>query len=283
MRVLILLAMVVALVPALPVHADDVAFVEATSELDEGKPATQAYNAVDGNRGSAWCASKSDDKPALAFGFDAPTLVTHIGIVVGAVKSDAIDKDNKRARIIVVNDGQVRREIRLKDDATLQSFELNPPAKGNRVVVEFPYTYAGKEPDAPLCVAEVQLRTHANVLVGTQMAAKLRALNTPSKRLLHEWVDDVSAPTRTLLFNADGSFTYSFVPLMEGKPVKLKGRWTAIDHALTLDVNGKTFHIQTRLTNVDDGGQHAVELAVEGESPDASMIGQYRPAPLKLP
>lgn len=268
---------------AAPVAAEDIAFVEASSELDEGRPATNMYNAVDGKDTTAWCASAGDRAPVLSFGFDQPVTVTHIGIVIGAVKGGELDRSTRRARIVNVGDIGHRVEAKFRDEVALQVLELSPPAKGRRIVVEFTNVYDGATPDAPLCIGEVVLKTKGKELTGTQIATKLRALNTPSKRLLHEWLDDVSAPQRTLLFNVDGTFTYRYEPLLDGKPARLRGKWTAVNRAVTLETGGKSYRLESRLTKIDEGDEHTVELVLSGEPPHPSVTATYRPAPARLP
>ena len=272
-----------ALLAAAPAAAEDIAFIEASSEFDDGRPATNMYNAVDGKETTAWCSKKEDATGAfLSFGFDKPVTVTHIGIVVGAIKGTELDKTKKRARIVYVADVEHRVEAKFKDDAAVQMLELTPPAKGKRIVVEFPGAYEGS-PDAPLCIAEVVLKHKETLMTGNNVATKVRALNTPSKRLLHEWLDDVSAPSSMLLFNIDGTFTYRFEPLLEGKPAKLSGKWSAVDRAITFTIGDKSWRVESRLTKVDDGDDHTTELVISGEPPHPSMVGTLRPAPARLP
>lgn len=265
-------------------HAEDIAFIEASSELDDSKPASTMWNAVDGKPTTAWCSKPGNDaqNAILSFGFDKPVTVTHIGLVVGAVKGDALDKTKKRARIVLIGDAEHRVEAKFNDDAAMQILELTPPAKGRRVVVEIAGVYDGADSESPVCVGEVLLKQKGAEMTGASVAGKLRAMNTPSKRLLHEWLDDPSAPTRALLFNVDGTFTYSFEPLLEGKPVKLRGKWTAVDRSITLDVGGKGTRVQSRLTKIDDGDNPTVELVISGEPPHPSMAATFRPAPLRL-
>jgi hypothetical protein len=149
--------------------------------------------------------------------------------------------------------------------------------------VEFPGAYDGSSPEAPLCVAEVVLRHKDNAMTGAQIATKVRALNTPQRRLLHEWLDDVSAPQRTLLFNLDGTFSYRYEPLLEGKPAKVRGKWSAVDRSITFEGGGKTWRAESRLTKVDEGDVHTVELVISGDVPHPSMAATYRPAPARLP
>jgi hypothetical protein len=275
---------VLVLMLALPAAAEDIAFMEASSELHDGRPATNMYNAVDGRETTAWCSKAEDANSAvLSFGFDQPVTVTHLGIIVGAIKGSGLDKTNKRARIVYVADVAHRVEAKFRDDGAMQTLELSPPAKGRRIVIELADAYDGSSPNAPLCVAEVVLKNKNAVMTGNSVASKVRALNTPSKRLLHEWIDDVSAPSRTLLFNLDGTFKYRFEPLLEGKPAKLKGKWSAVDRAITLTIGGKSWRIESRLTKVEDGSAQTVELVLAGDAPHPSMAATFRPAPARLP
>ena len=269
---------------AAPALAEDIAFVEPSSELDDGKPASNAWNAVDGKDTTQWCAKPDQRGSAiLSFGFDQPVTVSHVGLVLAAPKGDALDKQNKRARVVTVGDVARRVEARFKDTPGMQLLELSPPVKGRRIVVEVLETWDGASPSAPLCIAEVLLKKGGTGMTGVQIAAKLRSLNTPAKRLLHEWLDDPSAPTRTLLFNVDGTFHYRFEPLLEGKPAKLRGKWTAWDKGIKLETLGKTFTVSSRVTKIDEGGEPTVELVISGEAQHASMVATFRPAPKRLP
>jgi hypothetical protein len=120
-------------------------------------------------------------------------------------------------------------------------------------------------------------------MTGASVAGKLRALNTPSKRLLHEWLDDPSAPTRTLRFDVDGTFSYRFEPLLEGKPARVRGKWVASGGSVTLEVGGKSFRLSSQITRVDEGDGQTVELTLGGDPPHPSMAFSYRPAPMRFP
>ena len=279
---------VVGVVTASAAHAEDVAFVESSSELDDGKPASSMYNAIDGKDTTAWCAKPGDAMPLLSFGFAEPVTVTSITLLVGATKGTPIDldKSKKRARIVYIGDNDHRVEAKFKDDVGVQTLELSPPAKGKRIVVEFPGVYDGAAPDAPLCVSEIVLKSKNNELTGASVATKLRSMNGPGKKLLHEWLDDVSAPTRTLLFNVDGTFAYRFEPLLEGKPAKVRGKWTAAGSSVTFTIGDKSWRMESRITRVDEGASPdaaTVELTLQGDAPSPSMAATFHPAPSKLP
>ncbi len=269
-----------------PAFANTPAFLEATSELDDGKPATAMWNVADDNVGTVWCSAKTTNgKQAINFTFEEPVTVTHLGLLFARSKADAnvVDKTNKRPKIVYVADTEHRVEAKFKDTTEMQVLELTPPAKGRRVVVEFDEAWAGAADDAPVCVAEVVLKAKNKELT-SELAAKARAMNTPARKLLHQWHDDLSAPTRTFIFNVDGTFKYNFTPLLDDqKPAKVKGKWTAGGSSVTLDVNGKSFTLQTRFTKVDDGDEHYTSLQLSGDAPHESMIETFKPAPILLP
>jgi hypothetical protein len=259
------------------------AFIEATSERDDGKPASSMWNAVDGNQGTIWCSQRSPaGKEALNFTFKEPVIVTHLELVLPA-KDGVTDTEHKRPRVVYVADAQHRVEARFKDVASEQRLELTPPATGTRVVIEFEDSWPARDADAPLCVAEVGLIVKGKRLTDG-LGAKVRSLNTPARRLLHQWHDDVSAPSRTLTFDVDGTFTYRFEDLLgEQKPVALRGRWSATAGALTLETGGKTYRLQTRLTAIESAGRSTTLLTIAGSAPDPSLAADFTPAPLLLP
>lgn len=266
--------------------ANTPAFLEATSELDDGKPATAMWNVADDNVGTVWCSSKTTSgKQAINFTFEEPVTVSHLGLLFGRSKADAnvVDKANKRPKIVYVADTEHRVEAKFKDTTEMQVLELTPPAKGRRVVVEFDDAWPGASDDAPICVAEVVLKAKNKELT-SELSAKARAMNTPARKLLHSWHDDLSAPTRTLLFNVDGTFKYTFTPLLDDqKPAKVKGKWTAGGSTVTLEVGGKSYTLQTRFTKIDDGDDHYTQLSLSGDAPHESMIETFKPAPILLP
>ncbi|HEY1101597.1 MAG TPA: hypothetical protein VGF99_21845, partial [Myxococcota bacterium] len=152
-----------------------------------------------------------------------------------------------------------------------------------RVVVEFVEPYPGAADDAPLCVADVSLKA-AGKDVTSGLAGKARGVNTPARKLLHQWHDDISAPSRTLIFNVDGSFLYRYASLLDdSKPVKLRGKWSATSGNVTLDVGGKSYRLETQFTKIDGGGEGVELLTLAGTAPHESMLGELRPAPLLLP
>jgi len=242
------------------------------------------WNLTDDNDGTRWCSRRgATGREAISFTFDDAVAISVVGVVLPNGKNGATDKSVRRPRVVVVADVAHRVEVRLKDVTAMQLVELPEPAKGRRVVVEIVDTYPAADADAPVCVAGLGLRDTARELVGNT-ATRARGLNTPSRRLLHEWLDDVSAPSRTLTFGIDGTFTYTYAPLLDDRPpVRLKGRWLGDSNSVALEVRGRSYILKTRLTKIVGEDGQTVELALSGDAPDASMVAGYRPAPLFLP
>lgn len=258
-------------------NAQALAYIEASSELDDGKPATFAYNLVDGKDTTAWCGKPGARGERLVFGFTKSATITELGVVAGAVKGNEVDKRRHRARQVVVSDGRVERVIPLKDTHELQAVKLEPPAQGRMIVVEVRETYPG-EPGTPVCLGEIQMKG-ARDFTGGDLAKQVRALPTPARRLLHSWVDAVDAPERSLQFALDGTFTYDYTPFIEGKPVRLQGKWKASQRTVTLEVGGKTYNLQKVLSQIQGENGSSEQLTLSGDGPHPSLNHAFVIAP----
>lgn len=265
---------------ALPAGAQSLAFVEASSELDDGRPRSYAYNLIDGKDTTAWCSKPSPSSSRLVFGFNKRATVTEIGIVVGAIKGGKLDKRRMRAKELVVSDGQVERTLPLTDTPGMQKIKLNPPATARMLVVEIRDFYAG-DSGTPLCIGEIHLKGK-RVYTHSKIASEVRALPTPARRMLHAWVDDPGAPERSLVLSLNGNFYYEYRPLMEGKPVKIVGKWKANHRNLTLEWRGKKYKLRKRLTETEGDFGASQQLSLQGDAPHSSMNTDLQIAPANL-
>lgn len=258
-------------------RADALAYVEASSELDDGKPATYAYNLIDGKDTTAWCSKPASSGERLIFGFSKATTISELGVVVGAVRAGKLDKRRHRAKQIVVSDGRMERTLSMKDVPELQVVKLNPPAKARMLVVEIRDTYEG-EPGTPVCIGEVHLKG-ARLYTHKDLSRQVRSLPTPARRLLHAWVDEVEAPERSLVFALNGTFRYDYTPLLEGKPVRLRGKWRATHTAVILEFRGKSYTLKKRLSKVESEDGTSEQLTLAGDGPHSSMSAEFFVAP----
>jgi hypothetical protein len=261
--------------------AEELAYVVATSELEAGKLASSPYNLIDGNPATSWCSQRSPEDESIVFGFERNVTVTGISVTLADAPGEKLDKARRRAKTIVVSDGELVRDIPLKDQAGAQVIELAQPTKGTRVTLDLKEFYDGATDTAPICIAEVVLKSKGGTLTPASAATKAKALSSAERRLLSEWLDELSAPQRYLLLSLDGTFSFRFEPLLEGKPVKLRGKWTATERSLNLEWNGKPYRLNARLTKVDEGDTHTSNLTLSGEGPHSSMNAELRPAPTK--
>lgn len=264
---------------AAPAAATSLAYVEASSELDDGAPATYGYNLVDGNENTAWCSKPGPGStpPEFVFGFAQAVTLKEVSIVAGAIKSGVIDKGRARVRQVSLSDGRVEVTLPLRDTAEVQNLRLSTPVKGRMFVLRIQDTYAGN-PGSPTCMAEVQLRG-AQAYTGGAIGGQVRALPIPARRLLHAWVDEVSAPERSLVLAVDGTFAYDYTPLIEGKPAKLRGRWRANQRTLTLEVGGKSYTLSKVLSEIEAEDARREQLTLAGDGPHPSLNASFVIAP----
>jgi hypothetical protein len=176
-------------------------------------------------------------------------------------------------------------EARFKDTEARQVLDLTPALKGRRIVIEFKQNMLAVKEDASLCVGEIGLRNGATELLTPSLAQRGGGLNASSQKYLRQWHDDVSAPTKTLLLLADGTFRFESAPLIGNqKAIKLRGKWSATNTALILDSGSKRMTLPARITTIDDGAGAIDELMLTASdgAPD-SVSGSFRPAPLRFP
>lgn len=270
-------AAVVAALASPDARAQALAYIEASAELDDGKPATFAYNLVDGKDTTAWCGKPGASGERFVFGFTKPATVQELTVVAGAVKGGALDKRRQRVRELIVSDGRVERIIPMKDTHEPQVVKLDPPAKGRMIVVRIGQTYPG-EPGTPVCVGEIQMKGGRDY-TGGDLAKQVRSLPTPARRMLHSWVDAVDAPERSLQFALDGTFSYDYTPLIEGKPVRLRGKWKASHRALTLEIGAKSYHLKKVLSQIEGDEGASEQLTLTGDGPHPSLNHSFVVAP----
>jgi hypothetical protein len=262
--------------------AQDLAYVEATSELDNGRPATYAYNLVDGQATTAWCSKDGSGPHTIVYGFKKPVQITKLGIMVGSLQGDKLNTKRSRLATLMVSDGQTRREISFDDVAELQEVQLDPPIEGRRFVFDIKSVKPGQPSSAAVCIGELALSNGPKELTGKDVHKALRGVNTPARKLLHSWVDEPSAPERTLVFSLDGTFTYVFEPLLDGDPVNLSGTWRAVgSKKVVLEVKGKKYTLSSRITRIDDGENQTQELRLSGDGPSPSLNSAFRAAPIR--
>jgi hypothetical protein len=274
------LTIAIAISVSAPTLASSPAFLEASGVSER----SSMWGIADGKPATTWCTPVDGSGAAMAVVFDDSSKITHLSLVIGAVPGEDLDRTSARARVVYVSDGGNRVEAKFKDIAQRQVLELTPPLKGRRILVEFAENYPGVKEESPLCIGELGLREGNRELLPASFAQRGMSLSASSQKLLHQWHDDISAPTKTLLLLADGTFRFSSTPVMgDAKAVKMRGKWTATATALILDTGSKRVSLPARLSVIDQGEGSAEELTVEGDGLNKALTGTYRPAPLRFP
>ena len=218
--------------------AEALVHVQASSELDDGKPRSYVYNAVDGKEKTTWCSKADEQSHSISLSFKKSVEIKTFGLVAGAIKDGALDESKRSVKKILLSDGVSERELTFQKDAAMQAVELSPPLKGRSISIVIKQT-RGDE-NAPLCLGEILLKNkRGGALSGARVGTKVRSLSTPARRLLGTWTDSIDAPERTLTLALDGTFSYRYEPLLDGKPVVFRGKWRGSHKKLTLERSSK--------------------------------------------
>jgi len=260
------------LVGSVAAQAQSLSFVEASSEFDNGQPATYAFNAVDGKPGTAWCSQDNPADEKLVFTFSKPTTVDTVGLIVGRINASGLHPDYARAKSVTLFDGTLERSINFNDSPEAQVIKLDAPSTTTRLVLTVKKTHAGKDASAPLCISEVMLGSNGRELTGSTVARNVRGLIPPARKLLHTWVDLLDGTERTLRFSVDGTFTFTYEPLLEGKPVRFKGRWRRTTKSVILTVGKKKHVLKATIGRIDNGYGQTLQLHLTGDAPDPSLV-----------
>lgn len=232
-------------------HAGSLAFAEATSELHDGKPKSYVYNAIDGKERTIWCSQENPGKEMLTIGFKKAVKISSFSIQL-ARRGDDVDDSKAWPSEIALSDGTSVFNITVRHKADVQTVKINPPLRGDRLMLSLEELRGAGDGNA-VCIGEIELKSGSRKLTGSVVHRKLRGINTPSRRLLHSWIDSVDVLERTLVFNLDGTFIYRYSPALEGSPKTIKGKWrTSGRNRIAMTTRGKTYRIKKEL-NVDDG------------------------------
>lgn len=269
------LAAVLLLAPG--VSAQDVAYVEWTSDGSEGKPGAWGYNAFDGREGTAWCSAGDGVGETLTVGFIGKQKVSEIGVIVGALSKGQLDKGRARLRQLTVSDGRTKLTLSFRDTPDLQFVKFKPQLDSEKMTFQVADVFHGAERGAPICISEIRLKRGSSEITGVSVGQRVRSLTTPKQRLLHLWVDQPGAPERYLVFSMDGTFRWVYAPILEGKGTRIFGEWYVNGSQLTLKSRaGTSGHYKIRHQRVDDGDQTHGQLVIEGSGLHDMIPGTYQ-------
>lgn len=275
----LLAAGIVTAVHAQKIQAGTLAYLFTTSTEQEDSVASWGFNALDGKPGTAWCSGPDGVGQKMVVGFARQERITHVGVVVGAVKAGKLDKTHARVRELELTDGQEKRSLILRDDVEQQETQLEPPMNVRQLVITVKDIHAGADAHSPVCLAELSFRDGTTPLTGEVVVKQLKGLSKPRLRVAGPWLDEPSAPERYLTLSLDGSFSWRHEPLMEGERSSLHGTWDVSGSKLVLKPRtGKPITLRVALNRVEGRGGSFSQLELTGKDAPDKLPGLYRPA-----
>jgi hypothetical protein len=242
--------------------ASSIRHIHATSSLSKGH---SVYNLVDGQSGSLWCSQPSPMNEKIRVSFTKKVTVTEIKVRFALTPDGAVDESMVRPKFIAISDNQGTREVRLRNQSKPQFVKLSPVIRSNQIVISFPVLRAGSGEQPSLCLDDLIIRGQSGSLIGPKVSSSHQALNKSERSILGTWIDESSAPERVIDIHLDGSFTFSYTPLLDGDPISHKGKWALSRDRLVLQAKKKKYKLNARITRVDNGKAQMQQLSVIAE------------------
>lgn len=266
-------------------HADKsvpgaVSWLLASSAENGDAPSTWAWNAVDGKPTTAWCSKGGDVGERLVLGFHRPETITHISIQGGAVNSHGVDRKHARVKELEINDGVEKRTLSLEDGGEGRVLEISPPMQARQLSFIVREVYPAEGGEGGVCIGDILLKSGNQPLTGDAVGRAVRSAPRTHLPLLGPWLDNPSAPERVLTFNLDGTFTWRFDPIMEGKPSQLAGQWDVAGGRITLKLKGGHKPVVLKFARDRMAGKSGTfdTLTLEGTGGHEKLPGTYQPA-----
>jgi len=217
---------------------------------------------VDGNGGSLWCSKPNPTNEKIRVSFTKAVTITEVKVRFAVASDGTVDESRIRPKFIGISDSQGTREVRLRNQSKPQIVKLNPVIRSNWIVVAFPVLRAASGDKPSLCLDDLIIRSKSGDLIGPKVLNAFQELSKSEKSILGTWVDEPSAPERVVDIRLDGSFTFAYSPLLDGKPVSHKGKWSMAKDKLSLQVRKKKYDLNARITRVDNGKTQMQQLSI---------------------
>jgi hypothetical protein len=277
------IALLALLVPASAL-ADNLAYVRASSQLR--RKATPAdfhpINLLDDDPATVWCEgsdSLGEGEEVYIF-FKKPQKIDRI--VVGPAASTG--------RLILtlrITDGDNVTRINLGDRYVEQNF--SPPMRGDKFVLSIvtvgePNTGVQLS-DNTACLADAMLYFKDRPFGGKLTPSQLRYDKTRD-RILGQWSGEpLGAPEKFITFAIDGTWTWQYQPMMNGRSQRLFGEYRFRGNRLLMrkGETGRWADVQFKYEQIpvgDDGGAPKADYEVISISPiiDKVLGGKYNNA-----
>jgi hypothetical protein len=256
------------------------AYLNTSSNENGDARSTWGFNAVDGNRSSAWCTDNRAIGQRLVLGFMKAETATHIAVIPGMLLGSSLNRNYARVRELEINDGHEKRLITLKDEAELQEVTLEPPMTLRQFSMVIRDLYAGENHKDRACISEIVLRNGPMALTGEGIAKQAKRINPKTLALVGPWVDNPSAPERHLTLALDGTLLWLFEPIMDGTPADFAGSWELDNGRLHVKPKngGKPVVLKVGLDKVAGKQGAFKQLTLDGRGGHEKLPGQYQPA-----
>lgn len=219
-RGVIMLAVMVAVGGAAgPALADTLAYVRATSfapHTDESK--YHPLNLADDDPTTVWCEGNDGrgEGEEVTYFFKRPQRIDRVIITPSPHSDPAIQS-------IRFSDGYRSVDLNVGDVVVEKSFA--PPMQGKEYTITITRVAPGTTGPLRSCLADVMLYWKKRPFGGRTPPSALR-YNRYQDRLLGVWNGGpMGAPEKTLTFALDGTWSWTYSPLMGGKSRKMSGEY----------------------------------------------------------
>ena len=205
-------------------RADTLAYVRASSQYqrDKALEGFHPLNLLDDDPDTIWCegAEGTGEGEEIRFYFKSPQKIDRIVITPTPLSG-------RRVSMVRVSDGTNNATVELGDSVAEQP--LKKPMEGTTYVVTItqmaePLT-TSKLPNNVACLADV-LFYYKNKLFGGKLTADKFKFDAQRDKILGRWQGEpLGAPERFITFALDGTWEWSFVPMLGGKSEKVTGEY----------------------------------------------------------
>lgn len=206
-------------------RADPLAYVRASSQHKSKDAATfHPINLLDDDPATIWCegADGVGEGEELRIFFKRPQKIDRV--IVGPTP-----KTGRRILVVQITDGINTIRVRLDDNAYVEQ-AFSPPMKGSKYVITIvqvggPNKVGAEVPADVACLADMLLFLKKRPFGGRTALSSFH-YNKHRDQILGPWNGGpLGAPEKFITFALDGSWSWSFEPLMGGRPKKMKGEY----------------------------------------------------------
>lgn len=255
---------------ALPALASSptIGFAQATGYYKQSSRPTlyQPLNLLDGRELTAWCSRTGDHlEDRLTFGFKDAVQIDEVRIYTGNGFDDSTFQEFGRARQLALEGPEGAQSFTVADSRGLQSVRLSPPVTGAHMTLDILDVYAPEDPEMPVCITDIVFYSKGKPLNGSWLTTRLK-YDSGRAPVLGTWFGgSEGAPDHFLVFYFDGTFSLSIEPWDPDAPrQRFRGRYTATNTRITLEVNRGVGRKVARVTRKEEGDARRRTLTLEG-------------------